>query len=84
MKARYDHRTDTLTLVLMDGDKVAESDEDKPGVILDYDANGEVVGVEILSLSERGVDINKLDSKTLRPPATETLVREAPPPYGKQ
>lgn len=34
MKATYDRRTDTLTLVLRDDVKVAESDEDKPGVIL--------------------------------------------------
>ena len=33
MKASYDPRTDTLSLILKDGAKVAESDEDKPGVI---------------------------------------------------
>ncbi len=39
MKARYDEATDTLTLILRDA-PVAESDEDKPGVILDYAEDG--------------------------------------------
>ena len=37
VKVRYDRRTDTLTVMLKDSAPVAESDEDKPGVVLDYD-----------------------------------------------
>jgi hypothetical protein len=36
MRVEYDGETDTLTATLREG-IVAESDEDKPGVILDYD-----------------------------------------------
>lgn len=51
---------------------------------MDYDAKEEVVGVEILFLSKRGVDTNKLDFQTLRAPLPdEVVVRETPPPYGK-
>ena len=40
MKVTYDQATDTLTIVLKDGVTVAESDEDRAGVVLDYDADG--------------------------------------------
>lgn len=37
MKAIYDKRTDTLNIIFQENIPVLESDEDKPGVILDYD-----------------------------------------------
>ncbi len=52
MKAVYDPRTDTLTLTFSDS-PVDESDEEKPGLILDYDKEGNVVGIEILDASKR-------------------------------
>jgi uncharacterized protein YuzE len=61
MKVRYDRKTDTLSLVLRDNVKVVESDEDKPGVILDYDKDGNLVSLEILDASSRVTDARKVD-----------------------
>jgi uncharacterized protein YuzE len=52
MRVIYDTHTDTLTIILAET-PVAESDEDKPGIILDYDADGNVVSLEILDASRR-------------------------------
>jgi uncharacterized protein YuzE len=52
MKVTYDARTDTLSIVL-NAQPIVESDEEKPGVILDFDAAGNVVSLEILDASSR-------------------------------
>ncbi len=52
MKVIYDRETDILTVILTET-TVAESDEDKPGVILDYDENENLVSLEILDASKR-------------------------------
>jgi len=52
MKIKVDYKNDALYFRL-DESAIAESEEIKPGVILDYDANDNVVGIEILGLSKR-------------------------------
>ncbi len=52
MKVTYDAEVDVLRIILSDH-PVNESDEDKPGIIIDYDAQGNVVSMEILDASKR-------------------------------
>jgi uncharacterized protein YuzE len=52
MRLKIDKESDALYLRLNEG-AIIESQEVEPGVILDFDANGRVVGVEILALSTR-------------------------------
>jgi len=52
VKVTYDPEVDVLRILLSDA-PIEESDEDKPGVILDYDKDGNIVGLEILEDSKR-------------------------------
>jgi uncharacterized protein YuzE len=52
MKVTYDPEVDVLR-ILLSNTPIEESDEDKPGVIVDYDKDGNVVGLEILDASKR-------------------------------
>jgi uncharacterized protein YuzE len=65
VKATYDARTDTLSIVLNANATVAESDEDKPGVILDYDGDGNLVSLEILDASTRVSEARQFEFETV-------------------
>ena len=52
MKVTYDPEVDVLRIIFRSA-PMEESDEDKPGVILDYDAEGNLVGLEVLNASQR-------------------------------
>ena len=52
MKITYDIETDVLRIILS-STAIEESDEEKPGVILDYDKEGNIVGLEVLDASKR-------------------------------
>jgi uncharacterized protein YuzE len=65
MQATYDARTDTLSIILKAEAVVAESDEDKPGVILDYDEDGNLVSLEILDASKRVTEARRIEFETV-------------------
>ena len=52
MRLRIDRENDALYLRLDEG-PVTESEEVQPGILLDYDEKGRVIGIEILDLSTR-------------------------------
>lgn len=60
MKVRYDQEVDVLTIQFSKA-PVEESDEDKPGIILDYDKDGNIVGIEVLNASKRMEDPRTLE-----------------------
>jgi uncharacterized protein YuzE len=51
MKVRYDPETDTLTINLRD-QRIRESDEVRPGIVVDYGYDGGVVRFEVLRASQ--------------------------------
>jgi len=52
MKIHYDQQVDALYIRLDDSD-IIESEEVKKGIILDYNNQDQVVGIEILKISKR-------------------------------
>ena len=52
MRIKVDKEADVLYFRL-DENRIVESEEVRPGVILDYDENDQVVGVEFLGISAR-------------------------------
>jgi uncharacterized protein YuzE len=65
MRLHVDRDADALYLRL-DESKILESEEVAPGVVLDYNAENQVVGIEILHLSKRApsLDTGKLVFET--------------------
>ena len=68
---KYDSVGDALYIKLRD-DRVADSDEVAPGIIVDYNEKGDIVGIEVLWFSKRRLDLSKLVLK-----GPEVLVTEA-------
>ena len=60
MKVTYDADVDVLR-ILLNNRPIEESDEDKPGIVIDYDHDGNIVGIEILDASERVEDPRSLE-----------------------
>jgi uncharacterized protein YuzE len=62
MRIHYDEKIDALYLRL-DNSKVVESDEVKPGIVLDFNAKKQVVGIEVLQVKRR---VPKADLRHLK------------------
>jgi len=60
VKIRVDSKADALYLRL-DESKIVESREVSPGLILDYNEQNQVVGLEMLNLSSRSPHLNLKD-----------------------
>ena len=85
MKLTVDPEADALYLRLNDAE-ITDSEQVASGVILDYDAQDNVVGVEMLHLSKRAkkTDLQRLLFETLGTSAPqEFFVRETSSGYGK-
>lgn len=52
MKVKYSSDVDILYIKLTDS-PIEESNEDKPGVIIDYATDGSIVGIEVLNASKK-------------------------------
>lgn len=52
MRVRIDRQTDALYFRL-DERRIVESEEVRPGIVVDYDDKGQVIGVEFLDVSKR-------------------------------
>jgi uncharacterized protein YuzE len=57
MKLHVDQAADALYLRL-DNSTIIESEEVSPGIVLDYDEHNQVVGIEMLNLSQRTTKLN--------------------------
>jgi uncharacterized protein YuzE len=52
MKVHFDEKTDAVYFRL-DESNIVESEEVKPGIVLDFNDKNEVVGIEILNVGKR-------------------------------
>lgn len=52
MRVHFDEKADALYLLLADS-RIVESEEVRPGIVLDFDERNEVIGVEILGVKQR-------------------------------
>ncbi len=68
MKITFDPEVDVLRIVLREA-PIEESDEEKPGIILDYDGEGRIVGLEILDASKQKVNPRSIEYTIVEKPS---------------
>jgi uncharacterized protein YuzE len=52
MRVHFDEKADAL-YVRLDESRIIDSEEVRPGIVLDFDENDQVVGIEILRVKDR-------------------------------
>jgi uncharacterized protein YuzE len=57
MVIRYDKELD-IVYIRFSEKEIVESEENKPGIILDYDIEGGIVGIEVLKASSQIIQPN--------------------------
>jgi len=71
IRLKYDRSSDTLYIRIKEN-RIIDSEEVAPGVIIDYDEHGEIVGIEILGFSKRKIDLSRVVTE-----GPEAMVLEA-------
>jgi len=59
MVIRYDKELD-IVYIRFSEKEIVESEENKPGIILDYDVEGSIVGIEVLKASSQIIQPNRI------------------------
>jgi uncharacterized protein YuzE len=59
MKIKYDRDEDALYF-RFDDSNITDSEEVRPGIVLDFNEQNQVVGIEILSLKKQGIKPEQL------------------------
>lgn len=75
MKIHYSHEVDAL-YIRFNQDVITDTDEISPEIIMDYNENGDIVGIEILSASSKA-DIKELIIKNFERVRVENTKTEA-------
>jgi uncharacterized protein YuzE len=60
MKIKYDKESDVIYFRFSD-EAISESDEDKSGIIFDYDKSGKIVAIEVIGASKKMSHLNSVE-----------------------
>ncbi|MCX6146352.1 MAG: DUF2283 domain-containing protein [Candidatus Kapabacteria bacterium] len=60
MKIKYDKEVDIMNIQFSDAE-VYETDENKSGIIIDYDINGKIIEIEVLNASKNNYQPMKVE-----------------------
>jgi uncharacterized protein YuzE len=70
MEVQFDPETDAMYVQLAERTGQRRGREVGPGVIVDVDETGEVVGVEVLGVRRRGIQVGQVNVEVLGGPKT--------------